>query len=1542
MDEANQKPIKYKKIKIALSVLSALVCAFFALILILYVNLGKIINSFADVELIKTSVQKETGLILNFEKPLLATTKDLCLNLKSDELSIYTEDNSKVPLLKIKDADLKIKIPPLFFKRIVFKKVSVSLVLANIVREKDGKFNFEKYIKKDGKFPFKLTAKNANLLCKNYLLNFKDNFVGEEISVSGKELVSVEFDFDKVADIKTKGEIIFKKGKSNSKSPYELDLKLKFPLNKNLDFRDYKLLANVSNLNLEYLYPYMSEFVSKDIKRLNGNAAFSIAPAPSNMLEVRLDLKDVYFVIFKNNTNNIVDIPNESSLAFKTSFAKDEVSIKDLKFLKDGINISAYGSLKNLSNSKKINPDLTFEIKDTLAANALKIMPDNVIKLQQPYILNLKKYGVNGIVNGKFTIKNRFRYPNLYGKLQFKDVYVLERPKNAKTSEGSVEFDGNKVKISVLANCPNSQNVTVTGTTEIAELPFARFQVNSTKAVDLEFAHKILIPVSEILGLELGPLPYMTIKGTGFINLKTEGTRQNSNLNGYFDTSNGEAVLDGLNTRFTNCKMHLVFKGKQIFYNGTTGLVEGAKAYFDGFSDVTGKLDLKFKVQDVEAKKILNITKTSPMTIALLNGAEFLEAYQNPTGFVDFNLRLFGKADKDAKFGDFSSFDTLDSSLKADGSIVFKNNTMKIFPEIYTSKINGVLKFTDFVTLDLKGDIYNSPFTVTGSVAPDTKASKKRSEQPQIVDLTFKSKNVASADLYSLFYLNQDGFNSKNKIDKNLYDFLNKIKFKFACDIRARGKVAPNDKTVDLRKFNLDGYAVGMNYKGADVHFNSGMAYFSGQKITFRNLNTLLWGANVVTNGHIDKIFDEIFMPNMEFKLLSFPVQKLADLSSEIKSASIKKLSDDFVDPKGTLNGSFSYTKNGFTGTANFNQISLYDKKRELPIVVKSGDIKFTGDSVKLNTINMTYGTTPIYTDANLENLTKTPSFNIFVTTNLNEESLDKLLNPLLQYPLKAKGEFTLRGRLRGTSDNYTVFTTLKFEPGADIYYMGANLGDISELREINSRIDFKNDEINLNNATYRKFILSQNNKQTPYEMLKLSGRLSLPPNAVSLKDGIILNNVRFQTPNPAPARLLNIFFKKSVLKQGNFTSNLLLSGSSQKPDVIGNINFSNVDMPLYDANIKDIDLVFNKDVINAVIQGTGMGSDVKVTAEVVNSFSVPYVVNHAKIESNKISLSDLISGLGAVSKAQKTSDLSQKQQFTVGPHDFLVKDGKIFVREVSFNKAVASNVSGRYTHSGDGLFKFSDVDFTMAGGKISSKGSYNFDSAEFKLESLIENCDANALSTEIMGVSNQIFGNLNGKINLAGRELNTPQGINNLQAAVNFTINDGKMPKLGSLEYLLRAGNLIKSGILGFTINNVIEVLIPYRTGDFKQIKGNFIVQDGKVDDLEIFSRGENLSIYTKGSFDIASNIGEFEVLGKLSTKISNLLGPIGNASVSSIMSFLTNNKFYKGSEEELIQDLDKIPDIDGSSLEFRYFAAKIFGDLNKEGYVRSFNWLN
>lgn len=75
---------------------------------------------------------------------------------------------------------------------------------------------------------------------------------------------------------------------------------------------------------------------------------------------------------------------------------------------------------------------------------------------------------------------------------------------------------------------------------------------------------------------------------------------------------------------------------------------------------------------------------------------------------------------------------------------------------------------------------------------------------------------------------------------------------------------------------------------------------------------------------------------------------------------------------------------------------------------------------------------------------------------------------------------------------------------------------------------------------------------------------------------------------------------------------------------------------------------------------------------------------------------------------------------------------------------------------------------------------------------------------------------------------------------------------------------------------------------------------------------------------------------------KVSSLLGPVGNASVVSILNTLTRNKVDELVKTEMLKDINKVPLMDLNNDDFRLFNAKIEGEINADNIVKSFNWLN
>ena len=116
--------------------------------------------------------------------------------------------------------------------------------------------------------------------------------------------------------------------------------------------------------------------------------------------------------------------------------------------------------------------------------------------------------------------------------------------------------------------------------------------------------------------------------------------------------------------------------------------------------------------------------------------------------------------------------------------------------------------------------------------------------------------------------------------------------------------------------------------------------------------------------------------------------------------------------------------------------------------------------------------------------------------------------------------------------------------------------------------------------------------------------------------------------------------------------------------------------------------------------------------------------------------------------------------------------------------------------------------------------------------------------------------------------------------------------------------------------------------------------IKDGITDDIEITTRGKDLSLYVSGKYNFATANAEMDVLGLLSKKISTMFGPIGNLSLNTLFNAIPGVDLSK--DTKLLDRINKIPGIELSSKSYRKFIAKIKGNINGEDYVTSFEWIN
>lgn len=802
------------------------------------------------------------------------------------------------------------------------------------------------------------------------------------------------------------------------------------------------------------------------------------------------------------------------------------------------------------------------------------------------------------------------------------------------------------------------------------------------------------------------------------------------------------------------------------------------------------------------------------------------------------------------------------------------------------------------------------------------------------------TNGVSNKDIFEIL---KDNI-AQEKLKK--FEILNRINFKTNTNISFKHKFNIDFSNIRLSEIGLAGKINFINSNDQDIKQKSGQIIIKNNKVKAENLNLLFKNTDILLNATIDNVLNGELgkeksnkKPNIKgnIKLDNFALNQIKEEINKFFPQNKLKILSNFENFTGSVSADVNFNNSELDGDINLSDISCFDKTKQVKIFVNSGKIKLKKDKLTLDALNINYGEIPIYFSAVVSNIKNPrPFLDSRFAISLNEDNVDKYINKNLVYPIKIKGEVLGAGILKGYPDDYMLYTTSTLNPNNDIYYMGANLGDELSKRELKTVINFKGNNANIHKIEYLKYITSQNNRPSALPMVRVSG------NILSKNNNITLNNFKIKTYNPTSAKIFNILFKKSILKQGHFTSDMTLNGSFDDIKITGSATLDNINIPLYSTKINNAKFNFQEDIMISTFKGEAYNSDVLIGAVAENKMKLPLVINKMNIESKTFDIGKILNEFATFNNIKRHEYMFAGEQLGLNPKDLIIKDGEFKAENVQLYDINAKNMQAKFNLHKNSPFKFNNVIFDIAGGEIKSEGEYDFNTNSVTLNAKISSCEADELTNSFLGISGQIYGKLDGGVRLKANKLNTPEGIKTLTSDVWFAIKNGKMPKLGSLEYLIRAGNLYKSGVFGLTLNNVIDVLIPYKTGDFQAINGTLNIQNGIVEKLEIFTQGKNMSLYLSGSYNILNNFANIELLGRLSKKISTLLGPVGNASLNNVINFASGNKKFETDKNEIIKNINKIPLIEISNNDFRIFSAKILGDINKNNYIKAFNWLN
>lgn len=1471
-----------------------------------------VVNIKSHKSFIEKTIKEKSGYTVNIGNPELSMGVFPSVWIRSDNISLLNDDGSKA--LSVDNPRLKLKLFPLLFKKIEVTKLSATSEEVYFTLTKDSKFMLGQYplngLKREKNGEYTLSKIDLNIGEYDIYLDDKKN--SQKVSLSGKYFKHGKYIQNK--HIRFATESVLKVGEKST--DIFADVAIKLPIDR-LSEDQFKLAANIMDFDISSISDYVSILTGGKIKSLNGVVNFTAQTLPDKFnhkkISVQLKTKNLAIVGQDKASSIIYDNNLAGNMDFRT--IENGIHIDSFIIESDRIHAKASGKVFDLGH-KTPKYNIEAEVNNTRLEDVVAILPGSETLLPDFNLYRLKKYVIFGDGEGKLKFEGHGNRPNVNGWVKLRDMYLIHPIKGAPSNAGvDLNFEGKKMFLDVFVPTAKDQNVSVKGKVLIDGTKYSELDIASTDSINIAPAQEILNPLHEILKFQLGPVPIMTIAGIGNINMRSAGKKIDPHLWGAINFKNATASFNEIHhLELKNASGEVVFNDTQTTFRTFSGTVNGRPVEIKGDCSVLGKLNVFVTAKGQDVTNLIKIINSSPI---LIDVQKVVKPFQNPQGIADVFLNIYGTA-KNAEEVVFNQ------DLFSKGTITLHNakTTMQDTFLPFTG-VNGVVNFNQ----------YDSDYDVTGFIRT-SKVKVNGTGSNSMIDLKAHSDKFLLEDIFDLLHSGAT-LPYQKEIGKIYVNFDGAYKGQADAD------------NIDYKKIKVDGHFISNMDSSNPIKLSGGTFNIRNGFLKTPVLHGLFNG-NPITLSFTAKDLDKEIMSVSEadFNFKNFDISSINSIKKQIPlPKEVASQLDNIVDIKGVIDISGKIKNNNIYADTNLKDTSFVYKPFGAVVRILNGQANMRGDVLYLDKINSRVSGMPVFVDGRVSNALKNPNLNLFVSSKLTQTFFDRFYNSKSVYPVKMKGDINFFTRLKGPLNAIYSNSTLNLGENASIYYMGATLagapsGSVTSEGLTTNPVSIITDailypdRIKLNSLDYNQIITSQNKKKSTQKQLHASGDIKVINNNL-----LVFKNFHIKTEQPTNARIFNVLFKKPTVKQGVFTTDMLINGTSDAPYILGFLNVKSVDIPLLDSTVRDVNLDFKDDYIHLNSKAVVLTNDIDVAAKIVNKPQKPLVVEDINVQMDELNLNVITNALSDMEADSTRSGSSTDIAQLLKPDELIIKNAQVNADKIIIKKASATNFKSHMTLASDGIFKVDNYGFNLANGTVDGTINYDLNKLSGNATMAINNADAQIIAENFFDMPGQMYGLVTGKLNVACTGLSSVDCVNTLSGDGTFEVTDGRMPKLGSLEYLLKAGNLITGGVTGLSINGIIDLITPLKTGNFKKISGDIHVKDGIANDINVYSSGQDLNLYMTGSYNIATLVADMEIYGSLSKNFSTLLGRIANSSLNTLFNTIPGININEINPKST-SNINKIPNFDKANT-LRVFKAEIFGDINGSNYVKSFRWI-
>lgn len=468
---------------------------------------------------------------------------------------------------------------------------------------------------------------------------------------------------------------------------------------------------------------------------------------------------------------------------------------------------------------------------------------------------------------------------------------------------------------------------------------------------------------------------------------------------------------------------------------------------------------------------------------------------------------------------------------------------------------------------------------------------------------------------------------------------------------------------------------------------------------------------------------------------------------------------------------------------------------------------------------------------------------------------------------------------------------------------------------------------------------LNVKNIPTATSIIMDDSKINITSNSKGIKGNEIINNIRIINPG------LVISIPK--ITETITPTEIIISPASVLLDKIKLIVSGKIKNYLTNKIILDIQTGGNiNSKLNGAINPASQKLDLKYSIPTPCMFPIPGFSKSKMQAKGNLSISGSmanpnLNGTFIVPYILLPDMLVSMSDMVVNLNGPILK-GNGAVKKITSGGIVVQNLGADFILKKD-LFYLNNIIGDAYSGKVKGNVVYNVVNGKTVVDFKGYNMNSTSAIAGVAGIKNAMSGVLDFSTKVAFQGIEYKDIIKSLKGNFSFRIQNGALGKVGTLEEFLNAQNIISNSVMRLALNTVTSTVTVKNTAIFKYIKGDMIFSKGWANISSIKTSGPTMSYYAKGRYNLLNGAANVILLGRLSSDVVIMLGPIGDLSVDKLTSYIPKfgtltaviiKSMTTNPAEENVANIPPLSSGDKSYKDFKVvFSA---------GRVKSFKWLS